>query len=292
MNNDRASTVKSRTLTAALVRAMRNKGWNATKLGAVMGWSLSKTSRFLSGKRGTNILDVATVLGQLEVTGTDRDGILALAANMYDPSWWHEHGERLPARLPVLCEQEEAAAAITAFHPTLVPPLLQTKEYRRALLQAGPAAEDVQADIDEYILHLQARQGILSGDNPPTLRFFVDSRALTHPGLAPEIVSDQVHHLLRLSVQPHVLIRVLPDGCGPLPGYPPFELLTFADHKPVVYLELLNTTGFLEHPDTVQAFTRTLAHLRAMALTEDGSRAWLNTLAATVSELAALSEAG
>ncbi|MGB3437350.1 MAG: DUF5753 domain-containing protein [Actinophytocola sp.] len=277
--NDRDTTVRSRTLTARLHLALKAKGWTVAMLGQAMGWTQSRTSRFLSCKRGTNVLDVATALGHLGVRGTDRDEILDLAASPYECSWWREHGDRLPAQLPVVSSQEGSTTAIDSFHPTLVPALLQVPNYTRALLRAGSAVHP--GEIDKHVALLNHRQTVIDRKEPPRLQFIVEEHALTHSRAERRTAVDQVHHLLRLSDRPHVTIRVLPDGAGLIRGYPAFALLSFSDGKPAVYLEMLNVAGFLEQPTTVEVFHRAFADLENTALDEHGSRTWLSEFTAS-----------
>jgi hypothetical protein len=278
--SDREATVRSRTLAARLHLALKAKGWTVRRLAAAMEWGEARTSRFLYCKRGTEILAVATALGHLGVCGTARDEILDLAASPYECSWWQERGDRLPTQLPVLSGQEESAAAITAFHPTLVPDLLRVPDYSRALLRAGSVV--LPDEIDKHVALLEHRRTVIDRKKPPELTFVVDQHALTHSGTDRRTITKQVHHLLRSSDHPHLTIRVLPDRAGLLRGYPPFELLSFADARPAVYLEMLNVTGFVEQPGTVKVFRRALADLENTALDEHESRAWLTTLATTL----------
>lgn len=278
--SDRELSVRSRTLAARLHLALKTRGWTVTRLAAAMGWSHSKASRFLSCKRGTNVLDVATVLGHLGVRGPDRVEILELAADPYECSWWRERGERLAAHLPVLSGQEDCAATIFAFHPTLVPELLQHADYTRAVLRAGSAV--LPSEVDKHVALLHHRQTVVGRKEPPELRFVLDQHALTHSGTGRVTIAGQVRHLLALSGRPHITIRVLPGSAALLRGYPAFELLTYADGNPTVYLEMLNATGFLEQPTTVDIFHRALSDLENAALDEHESRTWLTTLAATL----------
>jgi hypothetical protein len=272
--NDRVTTVRSRTLATRLHLALKAKNWNVATLCAAMGWSQSKTSRFLSCKRGVNVLDVATMLGHLGVRGRERDEILALAASPYEMSWWHEHADQFPAQLPVVSGQEAVATSITAFHPTLVPALVQTPNYTRALLRAGSVTHP--SEIDKHVALLAHRQASIDRKGPPQQRFIVDEFALSQASAEQQVMADQIDRLRQLSNYPHITIQVLPAHSGHLRGYPAFELLSFDDGRPAVYLELLNVSGFLEQSSTVDIFHRAFADLGAAALDEHETHNWLN----------------
>lgn len=277
---DREITVRSRTLAARLRQALRAKGWTVTTLSGALGWGQSKTSRFLSCKRGINLLDVATVLGHLGVRGGERDEILALAVNPFEMSWWHEHDDRSPAQLPVLSGQETVATSIKAFHPTLVPPLLQTPAYTRALLRAEPVTPP--SEIDRHVALLAHRHTSIDRRKPPQQRFIVDECALTQAPVEQQVMAVQIRHLLQQSTRPHVTIQVLPAHAGRLRGHPAFELLSFDDGGPTVYLEMLNVAGFLQHTGTVDTFSRAFADLADTALDEHDTHAWLSARARAI----------
>jgi len=137
-------------------------------------------------------------------------------------------------------------------------------------------------EVDKHVALLHHRQTVIDRLEPPGLRFLFDQLALTRGGAGRGTTASQIHHLLRLSDRPHITIRVLPDSAGLLRGYPPFELLSFTDGRPAVYLEMVNVTGFLEQPTTVDMFHRALGDLENAALSEHESRDWLRTLAAAL----------
>jgi hypothetical protein len=180
-----------------------------------------------------------------------------------------EHGRQPPV---TLAQADDAAARITTYHSAVVPALLRTPAYTAALARASGVTP-------------LARQAIMSRSTPPELRFFVDEHVVTHSGAGRETMSDQVHHLLRLAVRPHVVIRVVPMSAGLVCGCPAFELFEFLRHQPVVHVEHLAATAFLEQPETIAAHRAAIAHLSEVALTELGSRVWLTTLASAFGDL-------
>jgi len=95
---DHEPTVRSRELGLALSRAAEAKGYIGRDMAFKLGWSASKVSRLLNGKRGASTEDVSAFLAICDVKGPRRDHLLTLARNAYEPSWWHEYGNRLPAR--------------------------------------------------------------------------------------------------------------------------------------------------------------------------------------------------
>lgn len=266
---DREPTVRSRALGAALAEALRAKQWSVSRAAHAVGWSESRVSRLVSGKRGVPVADVATLLAVLDVHGERRDVLLAIAEDLFRLGWLQEHGGQPPT---TLAQADDTAMLITTYHSAVVPALLRTPAYAAALARASGVTP-------------LARQAIYSRPTPPELRFFVDEHVLTHGGAGRETMSDQVHHLLRLAVRPHVVIRVVPTSAGLVCGCPAFELFEFPRHQPVVHVEHLAATAFLEQPETIAAHRGAIAHLNEVALSELGSRVWLTTLASAFGEL-------
>ncbi|MGH3878202.1 MAG: helix-turn-helix domain-containing protein [Actinophytocola sp.] len=275
--HDHEPTVRSRELGLALSRAAAAKGLIGRELAELLGWSPSKISRLLSGKRGASSEDIAAFLAICGITGPKRDALIRLTRDSYEPSWWLEFGERLPSQLTTLSDYEDAAISMTQFESAIVPGLLQTESYIRALLHSNPLIPHSEID-DRMELRLR-RQEIIDGANPTRFRFFIDEHMVTRTGPGEEIMSDQVHHLLRIMVRPYVSVRVVPDASGLHGGRMPFKLMEFTELNPVVFIENLNSVAFLEQKETIAGYRRIVADLDRVALDEGQSRAWLAELA-------------
>lgn len=278
---DHEPTVRSRELGRALARAATAKGFNGRMLASTLTWSESRVSRLLSGKRGTTIVDIAAFLAICGITGPKRDELLELAQNAYEPGWWQQYDNRLPARHLTLIEHEDAAVAVTDFQTHLVPGLLQTREYTRALMRTLPVIPE--EEIDERTELRWKRQDIFDRHHPARFRFFVDEHVLTRTtGFGRRVESEQVHHLLRMAVRPHVEIRVIPDAAGIHAAHEPFKLLEFSELNPVVFIENMTSALFLERKEPVAGHRHVVADLDRIALDEGQSRAWLASLASAL----------
>jgi Domain of unknown function (DUF5753) len=93
-------------------------------------------------------------------------------------------------------------------------------------------------------------------------------------------MSDQLHHLLRMSVRSHLSLRVVPAVFGAHAATAgAFTLMEFAGFKPVVYVESETSSLFLEEPEEITAYQRILSALADTALDEGQSRELIATLA-------------
>jgi hypothetical protein len=274
------STVRSRELGLALLRAIATAGLNQSDLANMLGWSPSKVSRMISGKRCASTEDVSAVLAVGGVVGPKRDQLLDMARHAAEPGWWQDFGDRLPPELRTLGDHEDSALAVTAFETATIPGLLQTPEYATALLRATTTIPP--AEIDDRVRVRQRRQHILDRQFPATFRFFIDEYAIRRAGGGRKIMSGQVHQLMRLGVRPYITIRVVPD-IGFHAGQQPFQLMEFTEITPVLHMENLTSVSFLERGETIEACRRTVAALGNVALDEARSRDWL---AAAADELA------
>ncbi|SFB07105.1 Transcriptional regulator, contains XRE-family HTH domain [Amycolatopsis marina] len=213
---DRETTVRSRELGEALRAAMRGAGLSGSEVARKLGWSQSRVSRLLSGKRGGTEMEVVSFLTICEVKGAERERLLQLSYEQTRPGWLQQHGDRLPKQLRTLIDHEDKAVSIGDFQPVILPGLLQTGDYARALMtETGNAPPD---EIEDRVAARLARQSLLSRSPAVRLTFFLHEFVLQLPVGTPEVMSDQLHHLLRMSVRPHISLRVIPAAVAGTPG--------------------------------------------------------------------------
>jgi transcriptional regulator with XRE-family HTH domain len=275
---DRETTIRSRELGEGLRAAMCGAGLSGRDTARKLGWSPGRVSRLLSGKRGGTEMDVVSFLAVCEVKGAERDRLLRLCQEMSTPGWLQQHGDRLPKQLRTLIDHEDKAVSIGQFQPVIVPGLLQTGDYARALIvETGNVPTD---EIEDRVAARLARQSLFSRRPPVRFTFFLHEFVLCLPVGGREVMSDQLHHLLRISVRPHVTLRVVPADVGGHAGIAgPFQLMEFTEFKPVVYLDSETSSLFLEEPPEIAAYRRVLNGLADKALDAGQSRELIAALA-------------
>jgi transcriptional regulator with XRE-family HTH domain len=275
---DREPTIRSRELGEGLHRAMRQAGLDQKDTAQKLGWSQSRVSRLLSGKRGGTEVDVSAFLAVVQVTGAERDRLLGICREQNIPGWLQQHGTRLPQQLRTLIDHENKALTIDAFEPTLVPGLLQTTDYARALIrEAGtiPAGE-----IEDRVAARLGRQSLFGRERPARFTFFIHEFVLRLSVGGPAVMFEQLEHLLRKATRPYLTLRVVPAALG---GHAAingaFRLMEFAEFRPVAYLESETSSLFLEKPEEIAAYRRILGLLAQTALSEGQSAELIATLA-------------
>ncbi|WP_116051561.1 helix-turn-helix domain-containing protein [Amycolatopsis palatopharyngis] len=276
---DRDTTVRSRELGEGLRRAMEKAQLTGQDAARTLGWSQSRVSRLLSGKRGGNDeVEVSAFLAVCRVTGAERKRLLGLCHEVGTPGWLQQHGSRLPRQLRTLIDHEDKAVRTGDFQPMVVPGLLQTPEYARALLSGTgtlPAAE-----IEGRVRARLDRQRVLAASHGRQFTYFLHEFALRLPVGDSEVMSGQLHHLLRLSVRKNISLRVVPAAAGVHAGVAgAFKLMEFPEFSPVVYLDSQTASLFLEAPEEIAAHRLVLERLADISPDAGQSRELIARLA-------------
>lgn len=174
--------------------------------------------------------------------------------------WWETSADGIPGQLTALCAFEKEATKITEIELLLVPGLLQTESYARAVMQTGKV---LTPEVLEDRLSIRlGRQRVLARRNPPAFEAIIDEIALCRAMCDPDTMAEQLRHLVRMAAAPHVTVRVLRDPRHPgIAG--PYLVLEFPPPaQPFVHLEHFRSSLFLDEPEDVrdyQALTTTLA---------------------------------
>jgi transcriptional regulator with XRE-family HTH domain len=278
----REPTIRSRELGDGLRQAMEKAGLTGKQAAQTLSWSPSFVSMLLAGKRGTSEVDIAAFLGMCRVKNPERDRLLALCREQENPGWLQQHGSRLPKQLLTLIDHENKAIAISDFQPMVVPGLLQTGDYARALIREtgnAPAGE-----IEDRVAARLARQSLFNRHRPARFAFYLHEFALRLPVGGPAVMVEQLHHLLRMSTRSYLTLRVVPAVRGGHAGIAgQFKLMEFAEFKPVAYLDSETACLFLERPEEIDAYRRILETLAETALGEGESRKLIAALATGLS---------
>ncbi|EMF00907.1 hypothetical protein H340_09191 [Streptomyces mobaraensis NBRC 13819 = DSM 40847] len=130
-------------------------------------------------------------------------------------------------------EQEEIATVIRRFNCYLVPGLVQTEDYARAVMATGRARNQ-----EDLVTARMARQRILERAHPPQLWIILDEAALRRIYGGPEVMRGQLERLLTLAdTVPHV-VQVYPQSADHFHGVvSPFGLLSFDEGADVAHVE-------------------------------------------------------
>lgn len=264
---------KHRTLGLELLRLRKEAKLSTRAIGAKMGWSASTVSRLERGLRQeTSSEEVAALLAIYGVTGSLRDQLLGMARWPSESGWWDSPGEHLPTQTSNYLNFENRATMISDFEPLLMPGLVQTPDYARAVIAAlNPSAGEAQ--IEAYVARRIGRQAILSRPKPPLVRLLLAESALRRPVGGQAVMCHQVRHIAgAVEQRPHLSVQVLPDTVITHVGLAgPFVLMEFANAPTVVHVETLKAGLFLDNADDVEFYRLAADKLAELALSPEES---------------------
>jgi transcriptional regulator with XRE-family HTH domain len=168
-------------------------------------------------------------------------------------------------------EAEREATTLRTWEPLLIPGLLQTAAYARAILAAGPdPAED---EIEQMVAARIERQAILERPRPPTLWVLLDETVLHRRIGSAKIMREQLLRLADLAGRPRITIQVVPARAGAHAGLLGGLIIAGFDSAPdIVYLETSADGQVLDKSSVVAQVTLRFDTLRAVALPRDDSR--------------------
>ncbi|MEG3628895.1 helix-turn-helix domain-containing protein [Streptomyces poriticola] len=265
-------SVYRRQLATRLRELREASGLTLTEVSEQIEVNQGSLSRIETGERGTTPVLVRALLDCYAVTDTElRDDILDLvrADKEQQKPWWRKYSTVLtPTRYDGYLALEAGAIGLANYQPLLVPGLLQTEDYARAVIaQMRP---DLSADqVDALVkVRMERQESRLSGERPAELRAVLDEAVLHRVIGSPTVMRQQFARLVQAGKQPNVTIQLLPFALGAHPGlYGPFVILTFPQPTaPLVWLENPNNSVYLESQSDVQNYTDTFDQLRASAL--------------------------
>jgi predicted XRE-type DNA-binding protein len=272
MMTDEKSTIRSRELGDALRLAMERAVLSGRRAAQLLGWSESRVSRLLTGQISVKEVDVASFLAVCMVTGAERDRLLALAREHNTLGWLQQYGSGLPEQLRTLINHEARATDIHQFEALRVPGLLQTGDYARALIErvATVPPEEVEGRVSA---RMGRQKTLFSRDPRLQFTFFLHELVFRLPVGGREVMSEQMHHLLQMSVRSYITIRVIPAAYGAHAGTSgACRLMESAEFKPVVYVEEETAGHFMEDPDQIASYRKVFAALASCALDEGQSK--------------------
>jgi transcriptional regulator with XRE-family HTH domain len=166
---------------------------------------------------------------------------------------------------------EREAATLRSWEPMVVPGLLQTEDYARAILGVQPGTSEER--LEELVGARLERQAVLAGEEPPFLWCLLDEGVLHRRMGSPKIMNDQLGHLVKMSERPQVTVQVVPHSVGAHPGTAgPFVIAGFGDAPSTVYLDTAVTGQIVETQGMVDQVTLVWEALRSEALPRAASR--------------------
>jgi transcriptional regulator with XRE-family HTH domain len=233
-----------------------------------LGCSMSRISRIESGDIKPKPGDVIELLMAYDVPldGEPGPSLLTLARELRESGWWARL-DNLSSRYATFIAYEAEAAELRSFQPTLVPGLLQTEDYARAVNGVGRETEE--AAIEQRVKARITRQEVLTRTPTPLrLHAILSEATLLFEVGGLEVLRAQLEHIVRLAATPNITVQVLRFAAGAtLADRGGFAVLTFErDEPPLGYCESAGGELFLESPREIGRLTTVFDHLRTLAM--------------------------
>ncbi|RAY15582.1 hypothetical protein DPM19_07250 [Actinomadura craniellae] len=230
-------------------------GLTGEMFGKIMGVVRSTVSRMESGEYRIND-DHARALDQHFNTGGHFARLLHYARLGHDPGWFMEH-----------VGIESQAEVVRNYELSLIPGLLQTKAYARALFTAAGSM-----DVETQVAARMARQEILNREEPPFLWVLMDESVLHRMIGGSEVMKEQLAWLLEVSERPNVGLRVIPANTGFHLGLEGSFVVFSLKSGDVAYVEATEGGRLIRGAPEVRSVMQRYERIGAKALPEDSSR--------------------
>ena len=256
----------------AEIRDARSRtGLGLRQLAGRLDVSHSVVVRWERGERVPSTESVSAVCAVLGLPSLARDRLLRLTreAQAEPPNSVSVGSVGEADQLTALLEFERIATAITDVSPILIPGLLQTTDYARAIMGTGIPEHEVSTRV---AVRRGRREVLTRSDEPVRYTAFLLESVLHQPIGGRAVLLDQLRHVLEISRRDNVDIRIIPLNAGWTPAHAgPFVLLEFAKASPVVHLEHHRSSAYLRDPGDVTAFVKAGKDLGQFAMSCDDS---------------------
>lgn len=279
--------VRGRRLATELRRLRERTGLTGDEVARQLGWSGSKISRIETHRIGVKQRDLRRLLDLYGVEEPHRSQLLALARESNEKTWLEVATANFPPEQAMYIRAEAEARRAWSWEPQVVPGLLQTSEYGKAVMHGWETMFALPpTETDRRIRARTIRQQLLTTDPPLQLSVVMDESVLHRRFGDNDVMREQLERLVEFSRLPNVKMRILrldgnhPIGCGAFYGlqFPRAHEVALPD---LVAVEHLLGSYYLEDPEETYKFRVTFENLMASSLSAVESRALIRQVAET-----------
>jgi transcriptional regulator with XRE-family HTH domain len=253
-----------------LLRDLRiEAGMTVEQVAEYLMCSQTKVRRMESRFRSGTVRDVRDLCDLYRVTEiAERNYLIELARASKQPGWQQPY----PLGFSTYLELEAGASLIKTYQSAIMPGLVQTADYARAVIESYALRLSPEV-IEQRIEGRLVRQRRLTTADPPRVRFILDEAALHRVVGRPAVMMAQLERLIEVARLPNVTVQIIPYGIGVHQAIDSnFVILEFAGHvSSVVYAEGLVSDLFLERPRDVEQYQLVFEELCSISLGEEES---------------------
>ncbi len=281
-------SVRRRRLAAELRRLRERTGLTGDQVAERLDWSGSKISRIELNRIGVKVADLRKLLDVYGVSAAHRGELEALATETLGTGVREVPSSALTAELSSYINEETEAKSVWNWEPQIVPGLLQTERYARAIIDGWASImPTTREEIERRVGARLARQRLLTLDTPLDLSAVVDESVLYRKIGDRSVMREQLDHLIEASEFPNVRLQVLALGGEHPIGTGSFSYMQFTQRHEIPLNDIVNVEQLTRNYD-VQQESGTLQYqlafrrLSALALPPAESR---QVIAAAVREI-------
>lgn len=270
-------SVRARRLARLLEQARKDAGFSQSAVGASLGWSQQKVHTIEKNHRRADPGDVDLLLELYGVVGDRREGIMALARDAERRSWWMEYVDLFEGPFVAI---EDAASEMRLWSPHIVPGIVQTPEYARALFAS--VLPDDPAEVERRLRARMQRQAILSRPKPPILHVVLEEAVIERPIGGPAVLAEQLRRLAAEGQRSNITVQVMSKTAGAHPGLDgALSVLHMPEESDpdVGYCEGHFGAVYLENPHQVNRCNVAFEQISKAALTPEESVALIEAAA-------------
>lgn len=276
---DAGSTVPRRQV-GRLMRQLREQaGITLMAAAEELEFSRARMYRIENGEVPVRKHDVIAMCTFYRATRQMTEVLIGLAQESKAKGWWHAYGDVVPSWFELYVGMEQAATRLRSYAPSVIPGLLQTREYADRIFRNWVGTDET-AVRNAVAVRLE-RQVLLTRSAPaaPALDVVLDEGVLRRaipdrPGMR-----RQLEHLLNVTTRPNVCVRVIPFAAGPhrAASSGQFTILDFpavgaASPEPTtIYCENLTGALYLDKLAEVETYESIWVELEATALSPAAS---------------------
>ncbi|MGA5299818.1 helix-turn-helix domain-containing protein [Nucisporomicrobium flavum] len=267
MSTDEGPTLRRRRLGTELKRCRERAGLTQENVSRHFEWHAAKVTRIETARVAVTPRDVRDLLVLYGVDDEQyREALMDLARSSRQKTWWTDYRDIMRPGNFIGLEAE--AASLRVWEPIVLPGLLQTEDYIRALMRTGRSTDSPQ-HIDRRVALRLKRQDRLRGANPLQLFAIIDESVVRRSVGGPDVMDHQLRSLIDVAQLPNVTVQILPFDAGEHPFLGgSAALLEFPEttHLDVVYLEGLAGDLYEEQHSEVARYRAEFDQLSTRAL--------------------------
>jgi DNA-binding XRE family transcriptional regulator len=243
-------------------------GFSCAQLGKTIGCNRQSVSNMEAARPGWRLDDdQAAKLDKLWDLNGHFGRLLRYARARHDADWFAQH-----------LTYEKRATEMRTYEALIVPGLLQTEAYARALLVAGQVVPDVDAAVAARL----ARQEVLDKDTPPLLWVLLNESVLHQPVGGPQAMRAQLAQLLDISERPNIVLRVVPRSLGAHTGLDGSFKITTVEEGDIAYMEAVGGGRMSLDKAEIRRYRIRYDRIGSDALSRDSTRNLLAQLMETM----------